>query len=92
MVNTALQNISSSMHECGNNICKSIDLLAHAMIASNQSQPQAQRNQATYVHNTNTTTQTTSVGNRQILQQLGENQHQLYEQLLSGDSNIYQSL
>ena len=58
MCNTALQNISSSMDEFGNNICRSIDLLAHTMIASNQSQPQAQRNQATYVHNTNTTTQT----------------------------------
>ena len=34
--NNALTNISASMNQLGNSICKSIDMLAHAMVAANQ--------------------------------------------------------
>lgn len=40
--NTALGNVSSSMNQLGNSICKSIEMLAHAMISANmpnQNQP-----------------------------------------------------
>ena len=90
MFNTALQNISLSMNNFGTNICKSIEMLAQAMITSNQ--PQPQRNQAMYFQNPNTNMQTRSFDNSQIAHQLGENQRQFYEQLNSHDDDVYQSL
>ena len=87
--NAALQNISSSMNNFGTNICKSIEMLAQAMIASNQ--PQPQRNQM-YFQNPNINMQTRSFDNSQMAHQLGENEHQFYEQLQNNGNDTYQSL